>query len=173
MMRFLALMACLTASMLVSADRASWAQETKATTTYQVPTTGEIMDVIYLPEFDEWWVKCREGKGISVYSYDKRSKKWGHALFIPRKAVDKTKKTTKPVQPTRSEGSTVSPETEKKQPEKTEEHKTSRDTGSANPSGEHLPGQRKDLNDKKKWWDPFELLKEGKKIISPADHPLP
>ena len=51
--------------MLVSADRASWAQETKATTTYQVPTTGEIMDVIYLPEFDEWWVKCREGKAVN------------------------------------------------------------------------------------------------------------
>ena len=115
-------------------------------------------------------MKCREGKGISVYSYDKRSKKWGHALFIPRKPIEKTKKTTKPEKPARS---VTSSETDKQRPEKVEEDKNARDAGSGNPGTEHPPGNRKNLNDKKKWWDPLKLLKEGKKMISPADHPLP
>ena len=50
---------------------------------FEVPTTGKILDVEYRPEFDEWWVKCREGDTISVYSYEPRTHSWGKVLFVP------------------------------------------------------------------------------------------
>lgn len=60
------------------------AENTKVTT-LQVPTSGTILDVTYLPEFEEWWVKCREGEKVVVYSYDRLSKRWGKVIFEAKK----------------------------------------------------------------------------------------
>jgi len=54
-------------------------------TVLQVPTSGSILDVTYLPEFEEWWVKCREGDKIVVYSYDRLSKNWRKVIFEIKK----------------------------------------------------------------------------------------
>jgi len=176
-MRFLVLVACLTAFVPASADTFSSAQESKATTTYQVPTTGEIMDVTYRPEFDEWWVKCREGKGVSVYSYDKRSKKWGRALFVPQRPGDKGKKTAKPEEAAGSEESTGSSVTKGRQPEKLKEPEQSSDGAGKIPGSEQQPRKSEPVREKKKWWDPLNLLKGDKKTDKKAipliDQPLP
>ncbi|MCG8376705.1 MAG: hypothetical protein MI702_09520, partial [Chlorobiales bacterium] len=52
---------------------------------FKVPTTGTIMDVTYRPEFDEWWVKCREGDSVVVYSYVPDTKKWEKVSFVRKK----------------------------------------------------------------------------------------
>ncbi len=174
MTRFLALAACAILGMLASANAESWAEERKATTTYVVPTSGEIMDVIYLPEFDEWWVKCKEGKGVSVYSYDKRSKKWGHALFVPRKVLEKPKNGTRPggsEKPVQKEKSGTAPQTEIQPPGKPKEKQVTPDAGSVNSSPKREAGNTK--SEKKKWWDPLQLLKGDKKTLSPRDEALP
>ncbi len=173
MMRFLVLVACFAALMVVTFSTFSMALETKATTTYQVPTTGEIMDVVYLPEFDEWWVKCREGKGISIYSYDKRSKKWGHALFVPRRLVEKKNQTMIPEKPVKSEESTTSSQTENLGPTTVKKRETSPDEGKIISGSQHPPGKSDSESDKKKWWDPLNLLKGDKRTIPPVDQPLP
>src|SRR4030042_3626083 len=68
-------------------------------TMFEVPTTGKIMDVEYRPEFDEWWVKCREGDHISVYSYEPKTHSWGKVVFTPQKAEDQDKKAEQPKEP--------------------------------------------------------------------------
>ncbi|MFH1116831.1 MAG: hypothetical protein V1792_23185 [Pseudomonadota bacterium] len=163
--------------MFPGTDARLWAEETKTTTTYAVPTTGEIMDVMYLPEFDEWWVKCREGKGVSVYSYDKRSKKWGQALFLPEKAVEKSKSGTRaktdrePEKPDK----TVSPGTAVKGEDRPSEKSKSDGVGpdGASVSSSQEQGGGDSGAKKKKWWDPLDLLKGDKKPVSPSDKPLP
>lgn len=166
-LRFLAFAALLTALVSASAATFSFAQEIKETTTYQVPTTGEIVDVIYRPEFDEWWVKCREGKAISVYSYDKRSKKWGRALFLPQRPDEKGKKTAKP------DESAVSPEKKDRRPEELKERERSPDVAEPPAGSEQPPKKSEPARDKKKWWDPFNILKGDKKTLPPVDKPLP
>jgi hypothetical protein len=104
---------------------------------YEVPTTGKILDVEYRPEFDEWWVKCREGDGIAVYSYDKRGQKWGKIVFSPKKT--ETAPAGEPLPP--SPRDLKSEETAKGQEKKTEK-----------PS---------------KWWDPLNIIKGGERLIVP------
>jgi hypothetical protein len=65
-------------------------------TTFNVPTSGKIIDVIYSGEFDEWWVKCREGDNIVVYTYDRRSKSWGRVSFVPKAPQETARKSGKP-----------------------------------------------------------------------------
>ena len=60
---------------------------------FEVPTSGKIIDVQYRPEFDEWWVKCREGSDIVIYSYEKLTRKWGKVLFTTKKPDEKGKQT--------------------------------------------------------------------------------
>src|SRR5208283_431994 len=60
---------------------------------FEVPTSGKIIDVQYRPEFDEWWVKCREGNDIVIYSYEKLTRKWGRVLFTTKKPDEKGKQT--------------------------------------------------------------------------------
>ncbi len=115
-------------------------------TIFEVPTTGKIMDVDYRPEFDEWWVKCREGDHISVYSYEPKTHSWGKVLFIPQKAQDQDKKAEKPKElaiPAKDKG-----------PEKTSiEQAKASEKVTAKPEPQ------------KKWWDPLNILKEGEKLI--------
>jgi hypothetical protein len=115
-------------------------------TVFEVPTTGKIMDVEYRPEFDEWWVKCREGDHISVYSYEPKTQSWGKVLFTPQKAQDKDKKAEKPKNPAisvKDKGPEKKPAQQAKAPEK----------------------EAAKLDLRKKWWDPLNILKEGEKLI--------
>ncbi len=110
---------------------------------YEVPTSGKIIDVEYRPEFDEWWVKCREADTIAVYSYDKRGNKWGKIVFAPKKSEEQGKPgaagDTGPSSKGEKTGS--GPQFQTKKPE-SKSHKT-------------------------KWWDPLNIIKGGEKLILP------
>jgi len=116
-------------------------------TVFEVPTTGKIMDVEYRPEFDEWWVKCREGDHISVYSYEPKTHSWGKVLFAPKKVEDQDKKGEKHKEP-------AIPEKDKGT------EKASTEQVRASPEKEPAKPEQK-----KKWWDPLNILKEGEKLI--------
>ncbi|MCA1959793.1 MAG: hypothetical protein LDL33_03275 [Desulfomonile sp.] len=124
------------------------AEKTK-TTTLQVPTSGTILDVTYLPEFEEWWVKCREGEKIAVYSYDRLSKSWGKVVFEAKKP-DATVTTGKPEAAKPSSVPAVSDQTEE---QKKEPPAVVADT----------PEKMKEKapSEKKKWWNPiFDVFKQ-------------
>jgi hypothetical protein len=124
---------------------------------FTVPTTGTIIDVIYVPEFDDWWVKCREGEGIAVYSYDRQTKKWGKVIFVTKKAKaavrkqekTKTHEAPKPAKnaeqaPTVNQGTTPQSAPEKKK-EAVESPKKGAQQKETKPS-------------RRKWWDPLGIL---------------
>jgi len=111
------------------------------------------MDVVYQPEFDEWWVKCREGDTICVYSYDARAREWGKILFLPKKPDDNAKTSEKVRQ-----GVDADKTREVAMPDKVEEAKHE-------PAKQPLRGDRKT---DEKWWDPFKILKQGEKLIHPS-----
>ncbi len=111
-------------------------------TVFEVPTGGKIMDVEYRPEFDEWWVKCREGDHISVYSYEPKSHSWGKVLFVPKKAEEQEKRQEKTLETSVSEKDKAS-DRPKSSPEREAQKPEAR----------------------KKWWDPLNILKEGEKLI--------
>lgn len=116
---------------------------------FEVPTTGKILDVEYRPEFDEWWVKCREAENISVYSYDPKSQTWGKVLFVPKKLEEQPAKVEPPKEPT-------APEKEK--------------LSAQRPAPAQVkPQTDKDgtKDDKRKWWDPTTILKETEKLLRP------
>ncbi len=123
----------------LSADK-----RTERPNVYDVPTTGKIMDVEYRPEFDEWWVKCREGDNIAVYSYDSRTQKWGRVQFVAKKPEEKAKTpesslTDKTQQSGKADEAASEPQ--KKLPEKVEKKKET------------------------KWWDPLNVFKSGEKGV--------
>lgn len=140
-----------TGSVALSAD-----EKTEKAVVFEVPTSGQIMDVVYIPEFEEWWVKCREGNSISVYSYDKRNRKWGRARFIPVPPGEKTAKGKEAVKPSPKAAppeQATGPSTEtNEQKMKPEEPKPA-----AKPPVEKAPPVQQ-----QKWWDPFGLLKDKK-----------
>ena len=116
---------------------------------YEVPTSGKIIDVDYRPEFDEWWVKCREGETIAVYSYDKRGHRWGKIVFTPKKAEDRTKPGEKTKAP-------PGPDTE---PLSQEEK--------AGPRPKDQEPKQDGKTDKTRWWDPLNIIKGGERLILP------
>jgi hypothetical protein len=124
-------------------DALAFMKRKDKSTVFEVPTTGKILDVKYHPEFDEWWVHCREGDSIVVYTYDHRNQTWAKVSFIPKKPEDKAQKIEKPdktKQP--GDAGTVAPKEEPKpEPPKPE------------------PKREPD----KKWWDPLKLLPGAEK----------
>ena len=141
-------------------------------TIYKVPTSGKILDVIYAPEFDEWWIKCREKDGIAVYTYDRRKGKWGKALFEPaersREKSGKESPAKAEAAPKESKGTAgtpVKPSADQKAPEKTESKPATSKTGpekSSAPQPEQKP-EAKPGN--KKWWNPLNLLEKTKERL--------
>lgn len=130
-------------------------------TTFEVPTTGRIMDVSYMPEFDEWWVKCQDKDGISVYTYDRRSKQWHRARFVaaPPTTHDKPKegehspmlqdKSAKPKEADRAEkGSAKSPQAD-----------LPSGVSAEKPEGGTTKDSGKKGNAAKNWWDPRNIFK--------------
>jgi hypothetical protein len=128
--------------------------------TFEVPTSGKIIDVQYRPEFDEWWVKCREGNDIAIYSYDKMTRKWGRVLFTPKKPDDKGKQ-AEGVQ----ESETRSPSGETGVGAPREQKK--QDTGKIDGSKKQSDADQK-RGSQKKWWDPLNIIPGGERPISPA-----
>jgi hypothetical protein len=130
-------------------------------TVYEVPTTGTIEDVTYRPEYDEWWVKCREGGNIAVYTFDRRTKKWGQVLFTVHAPQPKAAKAAKAEQAPKERSAAV-PGSGAPPPK---------------PQTTATPGQPKaqpkneadqhPKHDKKKWWDPLNLLKTGQRLMIP------
>jgi hypothetical protein len=119
---------------------------------YEVPTSGKIVDVQYRPEFDEWWVKCKEGESLVVYSYDKRGHKWGKIVFSPKKGEQQV------------------PSSERTQPGPPAEtppvsHKESKP--------EEAPKPTEKKADKPAWWDPLNIIKSGEKLIVPQPSGAP
>lgn len=142
---------------------------------YDVPTSGKILDVDYRPEFDEWWVKCREGEGVAVYSYDRETKKWSKVVFTPGKPKTEPRKPEKDIQ---LEKPRVTPETKKEEPSdkekaKPEPEKTKPDEVKPPEAGKDEKPQQEEKSDKRKWWNPFELLKKGEKLIRTPFSPDP
>ena len=123
------------------------AKKKEQVTVFEVPTTGKIMDVEYRPEFDEWWVKCREADHISVYSYEPKTHSWGKVLFIPKKTEDQEKRKEKTTPTSISEKDKTSEKAA------TDKSKASTEKETAKPEPN------------KKWWDPLNILKEGEKLI--------
>jgi hypothetical protein len=113
---------------------------------FEVPTTGKIIDVEYRPEFDEWWVKCREGETISVYSYEPRSHTWGKVLFVPKKLEEQPAKVEPPANVEKERQLSERPVPAQVKPDST------RNAGK---------------DEKKKWWDPIQILKETEKLMRP------
>ncbi len=142
---FLASLATLLIFSLASDSGFAQGRKKEKITVFEVPTTGKIMDVEYRPEFDEWWVKCREGDHISVYSYEPKTHTWGKVLFAPKKAEDQDKKAEKPKEPAITA--------------RDKAEKTSTEQAAASEKVTAKPDTRK------KWWDPLTILKEGEKLI--------
>jgi len=118
--------------------------------TFEVPTTGKIMDVDYRPEFDEWWVKCREGDEIAMYVYEPRSRSWRKVRFAPKKAEQVEAKTEKA-------GETTAPEKEK-QPAPSVKPETAKSEAKKVPDKDQQPREQK-------WWSPLKLLERGDKLL--------
>ncbi len=155
MSRYVSMMGCVLAVLLLACSIALPAEEKgDKGVLFEVPTSGKIMDVTYVPEFDEWWVKCREGNAISVYSYDKRHQKWGRARFIPVPPGEKAAKGKDALKPaaTAGEQSQAAPATKEGKTPKPAE---------AKPEAKSPDGKAPQPH-KQKWWDPLRLLKENK-----------
>ncbi len=145
---------------------------------YQVPTSGKILDVVYRPEFDEWWIKCREGDAISVYSYEPRSEKWGKVRFVPGKGESAKKQ---PVSSANPGDASKAPDQKIKKPDRKEDKlrpkkPKSPNEGKGGPDLEGVGPELKDLAEqrenapqpdirkkekkKAKWWDIRRILEE-------------
>jgi hypothetical protein len=129
---------------------------------FEVPTSGTIMDVTYRPEFDEWWVKCREGDSVVVYSYDPEAKKWGKVRFV-RKKPDSGKAT---VVPTRSKSEKEQPKKPDPRSGRTDKAVEKKDAVNP-PASEKEPVTTKQETKKANWWDLRNVLKSGQKLINP------
>lgn len=116
---------------------------------YDVPTTGKIVDVDYRPEFDEWWVKCREGENIAVYSYDNRAQKWGRVQFVPKKLEDRAK-TPEPGKAAVESASGGHSQEKRQESGKTDDSKI---------EPQKKPPEKDEKKKETKWWDPLNVFK--------------
>jgi hypothetical protein len=158
-------------SLAVGLKEARSADKTQVTI-YKVPTSGKILDVIYAPEFDEWWIKCREKDGIAVYTYDRRTGKWGKALFEPGKRSTGTSGKESPAkreaaakESKETAGNRVKPSEDQKAQEKTESKPATSKTGPEKLSTPHPEQKPEAKPGKKKWWNPLNLLEKTKERL--------
>jgi hypothetical protein len=174
----LALLAILLVFLVFAGTGHTQDKRPEAQVSYQVPTSGKILDVMYHPEFDEWWIKCREGDSISVYSYEPRSQKWGKVSFVPGKkgTVQKKQSEVNPAEARKA------PDEKIKNPDNKEhklrpENPKSRNEGKGGPDLEGVGRELKNLAEertksvqpaakkqekKAKWWDIRRILRDKK-----------
>jgi hypothetical protein len=117
---------------------------------FEVPTTGKIMDVEYRPEFDEWWVKCREGDEIAMYAYEPRSRSWRKVRFTPKKPEQVDARTDKAREPSPLEKEKPPAPPVKPEP--------------AKPEAKKLPDKDQQQREPK-WWSPLKLRERGDKLL--------
>ena len=134
------------------------------TATYPVPTDGKIMDVTYHPEYDQWWVKCREKNNIAIYTYDEYSKQWGCVVFTPKKPTAPQIKTEKSKDKKAKSNTTPNTIKSKAQPIKPGK-KEEKPVGQEKPA-EPKTTQKKDESKQQKWMTPFDVLKKGAEIFT-------
>ncbi len=139
------------------------AAKPEVTDTIEVPTTGQIMDVRYYPEYGQWWIKCREGSNITVYTFDDRSKKWGSMIFVPKKPSPSEKKSDAARQEKAKEGRGAETKTGKSQPEKdgSVPDETAEQAKPESPKKE----MKREGPGAKKWLNPFEVIKKGTEMF--------
>jgi hypothetical protein len=143
-LRLLAAVLFLCLGGMYALDAQAFVKRKEKSNVYEVPTTGKILEVTYRPEFDEWWVHCREGDSIAVYTLDPKSQSWGRVLFTPKKIEDKAQPAEKTKEPDKTKlpepppEKIEAPKVEKKEPEK-------------------------DVKPGKTWWDPLHLIKPAEK----------
>ncbi|MBI5572367.1 MAG: hypothetical protein HY914_20655 [Desulfomonile tiedjei] len=132
----------------------SWASPTgkkrEKIDSFEVPTTGKIVDVEYRPEFDEWWVKCREGDEIAMYAYEPRSRSWRKVRFIPKKTEQVEARTDKAKEPS--------------VPEKDKQPGPQMKSEPGKPEAKKLPDKDQPQREQK-WWSPMKLLERGDKLL--------
>lgn len=140
---------------------------------FNVPTEGRIMDVKYMSPFDEWWVKCREGESIAIYSLDRQTGKWGRVVFTPKKPAEEAKETAeKPKAEPEPEKQPTKPRKEPKPPAKEVEPPVEEEAEPPAETSKPEPAEKKPESGesgKKKnsdWWNPINILKKGEQIIN-------
>lgn len=135
-------------------------------TILNVPTSGKIIDVTYMPVFDEWWVKCREGENIAVYSYDRRAKTWGRVLFTRKQSEGKGQTPPSGEKPAKMEP--TPPDSQVEEPAKgtTPEGRAQE---ALKPGADTKKEEEKKAakSGKPQWWNPLEILKKGERLIRP------
>jgi hypothetical protein len=160
MIRLLVLAVCFAVVLALVASVSSSEQDSRKITTYEVPTSGKIIDVTYVTEFDEWWVKCLERDGVSIYSYDNRSKKWGQVRFVPAPRASQ-EKLDQSVTSQQQDGASPTGDSDTKLSDK----KVGADRSASpqkNASEQKKVGEEKKRSaEKRKWWDPLNLLKKA------------
>ncbi len=160
------LMLLLTTVLSAWAGQPGKAAKPEVTDTIEVPTTGQIMDVRYYPEYGQWWIKCREGSNITVYTFDDRSKKWGSMIFVPKKPTPAEKKPDTARQDKTKEERGAETKTDKPQPEK---DGSVPDKAAEQAKPEALKKEmKKEGPAAKKWLNPFEVIKKGTEIFRKA-----
>ena len=162
---------CLTGAVEAQAEHKTVPKVTPSQV-FKVPTSGKIVDIDYRPEFDEWWVKCREDEGWAVYCYDRNANKWSKVVFSVGKSQPEPKKPEKDVQLERPK---VAPDVKKEEPKegaapvqeepKPEEQKTKPEETKPPSVTKGEQQEKKGKDDKRQWWNPLELLKKGGNII--------
>ncbi len=146
------LVACLSGGLLIASVASSSEKDKARSTLYEVPTSGRIVDVSYMPVYEEWWVKAQEKDGFSIYTYDMKSKKWHRAKFVaaPPPSADTEAKSAapnareKPSALYPGEGAPPGAQDATQQVEKG--------------AGEGKQAPEKKARDEKKWWDIRKLL---------------
>ncbi|MFH0823324.1 MAG: hypothetical protein V2B18_11285 [Pseudomonadota bacterium] len=140
---------------------------------YEVPTSGTILDVTYRPEFDEWWIKCREGDAIAVYSLDQRTNKWGKVHFVTKpagKQPEKPEKVPSKPKPQPEAHPEKPPSSDAVDVEKPKEPQSITVKQIVPEGTKEEPPKKEAPEEKSNWWNPANILKEGKKIFTPGDH---
>jgi len=146
----------------------AWATDKvrEKSTTLNVPTSGKIMDVTYMPEFDERWAKRRAGHNIAAYSYDRRAKTWGKVLFTRKHPEGKIQTPVTGERPGRT-----GPEADSRVEEPRKG--TLGEGGSEEPLKQATETKKEEgrkpttKGEERQWWSPLNLLKKGERLFRP------
>lgn len=174
---FYVVLVCLVAALGMEENCFSGPGGQQKTSTYKVPTSGQILDVIYQAEFDEWWIKCREKDAVVVYTLDQRTGKWGSVKFVPGKPSDGTlakspaRKEEPNEQKTKKESNpTLDLKLTPQEPK--EEAASGQDKPSVQPERpkEVKKKESSSQDSRKQWWNPLKVLEKGKELFK---NPVP
>ena len=133
------------------------------TATYHVPTDGKIMDVTYHPEYDQWWVKCREKNDVTIYTYDEYSKQWGCVVFTSKKPTATQRKPEK--SNTKKTQLKTAPKADKPKAQPVKPEKKEEKASAVKKPPETKEIQKKEESKENKWITPFDVLKKGADIF--------